>query len=90
MTTPCKVVLSVFLGVGGCLCTIYSRAWRAGVASLKFINSDTSSALDDDYMTALVILSIFNTAPLLGGNALLLDVNKCPPSLILDFVLERV
>ncbi len=33
-TTPCAVVLSVCIGVGGCLCPRKLRACRAGMASL--------------------------------------------------------
>ena len=57
--------------------------------SLQFMNSDPSSASADDDITALMILEIVNTSPLLGGNAVLLDINKCPPTMLREFVLER-
>ena len=59
------------------------------MAPLKLIRSALSSASSAYDMTALMILEIVNTSPLLGGNAMLLDINKCPPDLLLDFVLER-
>ena len=56
--------------------------------SLQFMNSDPSSASADDDITALMILEIVNTSPLLGGNAVLLDINKFPPALLQAFVVE--
>ena len=84
--TPCVVVLYVCIGVGGCVCPIFSTAWHAGMAYLKLIKSATSFPSTADYMTALMSLAIFNTAPLLVGNAVLFDMKKCPPSLLLGFV----
>ena len=34
VTTPGAVVLSVCIGVGGCLCPIFSNVWRAGEGSV--------------------------------------------------------
>ena len=59
------------------------------MASLYFINSAPSSASDADDMTALMLLAIMNTALLLCGNAVLLEINKCPPPLLRALVLER-
>ena len=53
------------------------------------MNSDPSSASAADDMTALIILVIVKNDPLLGGNYVLLDINKRPPTLLLDLVLER-
>ena len=89
MTTPCAVLLSVCIGVGGRFCPIYSRAWPDRMDSLQLANSALSSASADDDMTALMIFSMVNTAPFLGGNAVLLNINKCTPALLLDSVLER-
>ena len=69
--------------------THFSRDWRAGMASLQLMNSAPSSASAADDMTSLMILEIVKTAPLLGGNAVLLDIKKCPPAMLLDFVSER-
>ena len=73
VTTPSAVVLSVCMVVGGCLCPISSRAWRAGIASrqlMKRAPSLTSAAND---MTAFIICATARTAPLFGGSAELLD-----------------
>ena len=70
----------------GCLCPIYYRAWRAGIASFQFKNSAPSSASDDDDMMALMILEIVNTEPLLCRNDVLLDIKKFPPDLLRAFV----
>ena len=83
MTKPCAVVLSVYIGVGGCLCPIFPRSWRSGLDYLQLVKSAPSSASDADDMNALMILEIFNTAPLLGGNAVLLDIKKFIPALIM-------
>ena len=53
------------------------------------MKSASSSASADDDMIALMILAIVNTAPLLGGRAVLFDMKKCPPDVILYFVSER-
>ena len=59
------------------------------MAYLQFMNIAPSSTSAADDTNALMILEIVNTAPLLGGNAVLLDIKKCPPDLLLDFVLEK-
>ena len=74
VTTPCAVVLYVYIDVGGCVCPISSRAWRAGMASLQLMKSAPSSASAADDMTALMIFAIVNTAPLLVGNTVLFDI----------------
>ena len=74
---------------GGGLCPIYSSDCHTGMDSLQFMNSAPISASAADYMTALMILAIVNTAPLLGGNIVLLDIKKCSPALLRDFVSER-
>ena len=70
------------------MCPIYSRSLHAGMYSLLLIHSAPSSDSADDYMTALIIFSIFNTDPLLGVNSVLLDINKCPHDFLMDFVFE--
>ena len=52
------------------------------MASFQSMKSDPSSTSADDYITALMILAIVNTAQLL-------DINKCTLAMILYFVLER-
>ena len=71
------------------MCPISSRDWCAGIDSLKLMNSAPSLASAADDMTALIILTIFNTAPLFGGNYVLFYINNPPPALLLAFVSER-
>ena len=88
-TTPCYAVLSLCIFVGACVCPISYSAWRAGITYLQLINIAPSSASAADEMTALIILVLVKTDPLLSGKYVLLDINKCPPTLLLDLVLER-
>ena len=85
----CAVILSVYMGLGGCLCPISPSAWRDGMDYLHSMKNTTSSASAADDMTDLMVLEIVNTAPLLGGNVVFLDINKCPPDLLPTFGLER-
>ena len=85
VTKPCVVVLAVCIGVGGCVCPNSSSDWCAGISSLQLMKSDPSSASAADDMTALMIFAIVNTAPLLVGNAVLFDMKKSPPDLLLIF-----
>ena len=71
------------------MCPIYSRAWRAGMSSLQLINSVPSSASTADEMTALMVLAIVNTNPLLGRNSVSLDIKKFPPDLLLYIFWEK-
>ena len=84
--TPCAVVLSICIGVGGFFPPISPRAWRVGMASLQLMNSAPSLASAADDMTALIILATVNTDPLLGGTYVLLDIKKFPPAMLLAFV----
>ena len=68
-TTPRAVVFSVCMGVGGCLCPIYSRKIRAGIASRQLMKSAQSSAYAAEDMTTLIICDMVMTVPLLGGVA---------------------
>ena len=71
------------------MCPILSMAWRAGMDYLKLMSSYPSSASATDDMTALMILDIVNNAPLFGDTYVFVDIKKCPPALLLAFVLER-
>ena len=53
------------------------------------MNLAPSSSYAADDMTDFIIFVIFSTAPLLGGNSVFLDINKCPPDLLIYFVSER-
>ena len=82
VTTPNAVLLSVCIGVGGCLCPISSSSCLIATASHALMYrapSSASAALD---MTVLIILDMFNTAPLFGGSLTLDDMKKWPPALL--------
>ena len=89
VTKPCAVVLSVYIGVGGCLCPISSSAWRAGMASRQLMKSALSSASAAEDITDLMILATVRTDPLLVGYSAVLDKKKCPPARLLALDSER-
>ena len=51
VTNPITVVLSFWIGVGGCLCPIYSTVVCAGIASGELIYSDPISASAAEVIT---------------------------------------
>ena len=79
LATPTAVLLSICMGVLGCLWPISSRVFLAGTASLALMNIAPSSASAADDMTDLMMWAMFSTAPLLGGSGTSLDRKKCPP-----------
>jgi hypothetical protein len=87
-TTPSAVVLSVCMGVGGCLCPKYSSVCQAGMASLQLMSRAPISASAADEMINLMICKIVRSAPLLLGIALLFDMKKCMPALLRALVSE--
>ena len=89
LTTPIAVVLSVFIDVGGCLCTISLSQCFSGMDSLQFIYRYPSLASAAEEINALLIFAIVRMDPLFGGSGESLDMKKCPPSLLLDFVSDR-
>jgi hypothetical protein len=76
LTTPQAVVLSVWMGVLGCLWPISARSWHIETASFALIYSAPSSALAALDMTALSILKMLRTAPLLGESLTLEEQKK--------------
>ena len=89
VATPWAVVLSVCIGVGGCLCPISLRECRSGMASLHLMKISPSSASAADDITDLMIWEMVITAPLLSGMGELLDMKKWPPARLLAFDSER-
>ena len=89
VTTSSAVVLSVCIGVGGCLWPIVSIAWHAGIAYLQLIKSYPNSASAAEDMTAFIICEMVWTDPLFGRTAESLYMKKCPPSLLLAFDSDR-
>ena len=66
-TTPSAVVLSVCIGVGGCLCPISSRVCCAGIASRQLMESASSSASAAEDMIVLITCDVVSKEPLFGG-----------------------
>ena len=89
LTTPNAVVLSVCIGVGGCLCPRNSKTCLAGTASRQLMNNAPTSASAAEDSTALIICEMVITAPLLSGVSALLDMKKCPPALLRALLLDR-
>ena len=89
LKTPSAVVLSVCIGLSGCLCPIYSSVVLDGTSSRQLMKSVQSSASAADDMTALMILDIVVTAPLFEGYVVSSVMRKCPPALLRDFASER-
>ena len=89
VTTPSAVVLSVCIGVGGCLWPIVSNAWRDGIASLQLMKSAPKYASAAEDMTAFMICEMVRKDPLFGGTSDLSDMKKCPPALFLAFYSDR-
>ena len=83
VTKPFAVVLSVCIGVGGCLFHISSRAWRAGMALRQFMKSALSSASAAEDMTDLMILVTVRTEPLLVRYSAVSDKKKWSPARLL-------
>ena len=80
LTAPNAVVLSVWMGVLGCLWPISVRSWRIGTASHALMYSAPSLASAALDMTALSILEMLRTAPLLDGLLTLVEQKKWPPA----------
>ena len=90
LTTPNAVVLSVCIGVGGCLCPRNSKTCLAGTAaSRQLMNNALTSASAAEDSTALIICEMVITAPLLSGVSASLDMKKCPPALLCALLLDR-
>ena len=89
LTTPRAVVLSVCIGVGGCLWPMLSNAWNAGIASLQLIQRAPNSDSSAEDMTAFMIFEIVRMYPLFYGTAESSDMKKFPPALLLTFDSDR-
>ena len=68
-TTPSAVVLSTWIGVGGCGCPILISMCHIGTASQALMYSAPSSASAADDITAFMIYDTASTTPLLAGNS---------------------
>ena len=83
------MVLSIWIGVGGCGWSISSSNCRCGMASFELMNSAPSLASAAEDMIALMICEMVRMAPLLVGNSSFSDRKKCPPARLLAFVSYR-
>ncbi len=73
------MLLLVWIGFLGCLCSISSSSWRIGIASRVLMYSAPSSASAALDMTVFRILEMLRIAPLFGGSLVSLEQIKCPP-----------
>jgi hypothetical protein len=73
LMTPNAVVLSVWMGVLGCLWLISVRSWCSGTALHALMYSAPSLASAALDMTALSILEMLRTAPLLDRLSTLVE-----------------
>ena len=87
--TPIAVVLSVCIGVGGCLWPIVSNAWRAGIASIQLMKRDPNSASAAEDMTDFMICEMVRTDLLFGGTVESLDMKKFSLALLCAFDYDR-
>ena len=69
VTNPNDVVLSIWIGVGGCLWPIFSTVIRAGIVCCEFICSAPISTSASEVITFFIICAMFNTATLFVGFA---------------------
>ena len=76
-------MLSVWVGVGGCLWPIYSTVVCADIACRELMHSALISASATEVITFLMICAMVKTAPLFAEFAALFDMKKCPPALLL-------
>ncbi len=80
VTTPCAVLLSVWMGVGCCLWPISSSNNCMGIASHALMYRAPSSALAALDMMALRILDMLRMVPLSGGSLTFDEQKKWPPT----------
>ena len=79
------VVLSVWIGVGGCLWPISSTFVSPSISYRELIYSAPISASSAEVITFFMICAMVKTAPLFSGFAALFDMKKFPPDMLLDF-----
>ena len=82
-------MLSVCIGVVGCLWPIVSNAWRAEINYLQLLKRAPNSASATEDTTAFMIYEMVRKDPLFGKTAELSDMKKCPPILLRAFNYDR-
>ena len=88
-TTPRAVLLSVCMGVGGCLWPVSASVWRCGMALGELIQSVPSFASAAKDMTALMSCARLRSAPLLIISSESKERKKCLPARLLALGLLR-
>ena len=88
-TTASAIALSVWSGVGGCLCPSSSSMIQIYTASRAIMYRAANSASVADDITCLMMCAMLSTAPLLGGIGDSSDRKKCPPARLLALVLLK-
>ena len=74
--TVYSITLSVFNGVGGCLCPLSSYTTIMYTALRVMMYSADRSTSVDDVMTCLIMWEMLRIAPLFCGIVVSLDKNK--------------
>ena len=82
VTNPNDVVLSVWIGVGGCLWPISSTVVRAGIYCRGLIYIAPIYASAAEVITFLMICRIVKTAPLFAGFSALFDMKNFLPDML--------
>ena len=85
LTTASAIEFSVFSGVGGCLCPIYSKMIMMYTASRVIMYNEANSDSVADYITCFIMWDMLSTAPLFCGMVESLDKKKWPPALLHAF-----
>ena len=76
VTDPNAVVLSVWIGVDGCLWPISSTVFHAGIACCELIYSAPISASAAEVITFFMMFAMFNTDPLFAWFAAFSDMKN--------------
>ena len=74
--TASSIAVSIYNGVGGCLCPISSSTILMHTTSRAMMYSAASSASVADVMTCLIMWVMLRIAPLFCGIVASLDKNK--------------
>ena len=89
LTMPSAVELSIWMGIGGCVCPSSSSRLRSGMASSALMYRAPSSASAAEDMTDLMICAIVSIAPLFRGTLLFSKSKKWLPARLQALVSER-
>ena len=85
VTNPNTVVLSVWIGVGGCLWPISSTVIHTGIACRELIYIAPIYASASEVITFFMICAMVKTALLFAGFAAFFYIKTFTPALLLAF-----